>query len=146
MVTKNVTCPDGFSCPPPSDFTMRVTGAPGNGNPSPSSFAGSEEGTNVTLNVGGYNVTEDFEDSASSPLKVVKNFSADCSGSIQTAGESRVCNVTNEFVVKEYLFLGKWGSPGTGNGQFNSPTDVAVNPSTGNVYVADSDQQQNPGV
>ena len=26
LVTKNVTCPDGFSCPPPSDFTMRVTG------------------------------------------------------------------------------------------------------------------------
>ena len=75
-VTKNVTCPDGFSCPPPSDFTMRVTGTPGNGNPSPGSFAGSEEGTTVTLNLGDYNVTEDFEDNASSPLKVVKNFSA----------------------------------------------------------------------
>ena len=76
LVTKNVTCPDGFSCPPPSDFTMRVTGTPGNGNPSPASFAGSEEGTTVTLNLGDYNVTEDFEDSASSPLKVVRNFSA----------------------------------------------------------------------
>ena len=76
----------------------------------PASFAGSEEGTTVTLNVGDYNVTEDFEDNASSPLKVVRHFSADCSGSIETAGESRECNVTNEFVVKEYLFLGKWGS------------------------------------
>ena len=52
LVTKNVTCPDGFSCPTPSDFTMRVTETQGNGNPSPVSFAGSEEGTNVTLNRG----------------------------------------------------------------------------------------------
>ena len=85
-----------------------------------------------------YNVTEDFEDSASSPLKVVRNFSAGCSGSIETAGEGRVCNVTNEFVQKEYLFLSKWGSLGTGNGQFDYPIGVAVNPSTGNVYVADT--------
>ena len=86
---------------------MRVNGTTGNGNPSPASFAGSGEGTNVTLNLGEYNVTEGFEDSASSPLKVVKHFGTDCSGSIQTAGESRVCNVTNEFMVKEYLFLSK---------------------------------------
>jgi hypothetical protein len=59
LVTKNVTCPDGFSCPPPSDFTMRVIGTPSNGNPSPNSFAGSADGTTVTLNVGDYNVTED---------------------------------------------------------------------------------------
>ena len=57
LVTKNVTCPDGFSCPPPSDFTMHVTGTPGNGNPSPGPFAGSEGGTTVTLNLGSYNVT-----------------------------------------------------------------------------------------
>ena len=57
---------------------MRVTGTTGNGNPSPSSFAGSPEGTNVTLNVGDYTVTEGFEDSASSPLKVVRT-------SVQTA-------------------------------------------------------------
>ena len=83
LVTKNITCPDGFSCPQPSDFTMRVTGTQGNGNPSPGTFAGSVDGTTVTLNLGGYNVTEDFEDSASSPLKVVRNFSAGCSGSIE---------------------------------------------------------------
>ena len=46
LVTKNVTCPDGFSCPQPSDFTIHVTGTTGNGNPRPSSFAGSEGGTN----------------------------------------------------------------------------------------------------
>ena len=137
LVTKNVICPDGFLCPPPSDFTIRVTGTPGNGNPSPASLAGSEGGTTVTLNLGDYNVTEDFQDSASSPLKVVRNFSEGCRGTIDTAGESRECNVTNEFVVKEYLFLDKFGTEGSGDGQFELPTGVAVNPTTGNVYVAD---------
>ena len=116
---------------------MRVTGTTGNGNPSPSSFAGSEEGTTVTLNLGDYNVSEEFEDSASSPLKVVRNFSAGCSGTIETAGEGRVCNVTNEFMVKEYLFLNKFGNAGSGDGQFNAPTGISVNNSTSNVYVAD---------
>ena len=143
LVTKNVTCPDGFDCPSPSDFTMRVTGTPGNGNPNPATFAGSELGTNVTLNVGDFNVTEDFEDSASSPLKVVRNFSEGCRGTIDTAGESRECNVTNEFIVKEYLFLSKFGTFGTiDNGTFNVPFGVAVNPTTGNVYVADTNNNR----
>ena len=101
---------------------MLVTGTPGNGNPHPASFAGSEESTAVTLNPGEYNVTEDFQDNASSPLKVVRNFSEGCSGTIETAGEGRECNVTNEFVQKEHLFLSKWGIFGNGNGQFNLPT------------------------
>jgi tripartite motif-containing protein 71 len=32
----------------------------------------------------------------------------------------------------------KFGTIGSGDGQFNDATSVAVNPSTGNVYVADS--------
>ena len=56
-----------------------------------------------------------------------------------TVGEGRVCNVTKEFVVKEYLFLNKFGSRGSGDGQLNQPWDIAVNhPSTANVYVADT--------
>jgi DNA-binding beta-propeller fold protein YncE len=121
---------------------MHVTGTPGNGNPSPASFAGSGEGTTVTLNLGDYNVSEDFEDSASSPLKVVRSFSTDCSGLIETASEGRECNVTNEFAVKEYLFLSKWGSAGTGDGQFNVPFGVAVNPEMGSVYVADTNNHR----
>ena len=35
-------------------------------------------------------------------------------------------------------FITKFGTPGTGNGQFNQPVGVAVNPITGNVYVADA--------
>ena len=33
--------------------------------------------------------------------------------------------------------LAAWGSSGTGNGQFNDPTSVAVDPKTNKVYVAD---------
>ena len=36
-----------------------------------------------------------------------------------------------------YSFIKKWGANGTGDGQFNSPNDVAVD-SSGNVYVADA--------
>jgi DNA-binding beta-propeller fold protein YncE len=34
------------------------------------------------------------------------------------------------------LYLGQWGSPGTGNGQLETPTGIAVD-SSNNVYVAD---------
>jgi DNA-binding beta-propeller fold protein YncE len=34
------------------------------------------------------------------------------------------------------VYLGKWGSSGTGNGQFDTPTGVATDPG-GNVYVSD---------
>jgi len=37
-----------------------------------------------------------------------------------------------------YASLTKWGSLGTGNGQFKIPLDVAVNSSIHNLYVADS--------
>ena len=35
------------------------------------------------------------------------------------------------------VFAGKWGAPGTGDGQFNQPVGVAASPD-GGVYVADS--------
>lgn len=35
------------------------------------------------------------------------------------------------------LQMSTWGSPGAGNGQFNGALDVAVDPASGNVYVAD---------
>ncbi len=38
-------------------------------------------------------------------------------------------------------FLTKWGSSGSGDGEFNSPYGVAVDPA-GNVYVADTDNDR----
>jgi hypothetical protein len=59
-----------------------------------------------------FNVSETFQANVSSPLKVVKHFGADCSGSIGTSGEGRECNVTNEFVQKEYISIfAKMGIP-----------------------------------
>ena len=51
----------------------------------------------------------------------------------------------NYFVEKftsDGKLIGKWGSPGTGDGQFNAPTDVAVDPKTNNVYVTDRDNNR----
>ena len=42
-----------------------------------------------------------------------------------------------ESQVPENKFILKWGSPGTGNGQFHEPADLAVDSSSGLVYVAD---------
>jgi hypothetical protein len=39
-------------------------------------------------------------------------------------------------VLRHYTFLTKWGTPGSGDGQFAYPNSVAVDGS-GNVYVAD---------
>jgi DNA-binding beta-propeller fold protein YncE len=113
---------------------MHVIG--NNNNPKPISFAGSTGGTTVTLNPGNYQVTEDIP-TTPTQLKLRQHFSADCSGRIITAGESKNCSVVNEYSEKQYVFARKWGSFGTGDGQFRNPFGVAVNPSTGDVFVVD---------
>jgi len=40
-------------------------------------------------------------------------------------------------LAQSYVYVTKWGSTGTGNGQFDQPVGVAAD-STGNVYVADT--------
>lgn len=44
---------------------------------------------------------------------------------------------TPSFAISPPSYILQWGSPGTGNGQFNAPAGVAVDGS-GNVYVADT--------
>ena len=43
--------------------------------------------------------------------------------------------------TSEGVFVSKWGTLGTGNGQFSDPTGVAV-VSDGSVYVVDSDNKR----
>jgi DNA-binding beta-propeller fold protein YncE len=57
----------------------------------------------------------------------------DSSGNVYVAdtGNNRIQKFTSNGV-----FVTKWGSKGTGDGQFNAPRGVAVD-SSGNIYVAD---------
>jgi tripartite motif-containing protein 71 len=36
-----------------------------------------------------------------------------------------------------YHFINSWGSNGTGDGQFDSPNSIAINSSSGNVYIVE---------
>lgn len=71
-----------------SDFTINVTGT----NPSPTSFAGSENGTVVTLYAGSYSVSE----VADSDYSV--SYSPDCSSTISD-GENKTCTITNDDIA-----------------------------------------------
>jgi hypothetical protein len=69
-----------------ADFTLDSAGL----EDSPDNFPGAESpGTTVTLDPGGYNVSE------SGPSGYTPNFSADCSGTI-AAGQTKTCTVTND--------------------------------------------------
>jgi uncharacterized repeat protein (TIGR01451 family) len=85
-VIKHVVNDDGGT-KTAGDFSLSVSGT----NASPSSFAGSESGTNVSLDAGSYSVTE----SAASGYTV--SYSVGCSGSV-AAGGTATCTVTNDDV------------------------------------------------
>lgn len=101
-----VSCEDLDSNFEPQDFMITVTGL----NPDPSQFGGSSSGTEVTLDPGSYEVTEDFsgiegivtEDDNGNPISGILinvldgqiTFSEDCSGSIEL-GETKTCTITN---------------------------------------------------
>ena len=102
-----VACEDVDSNFEPQDFIITVTGQ----NPNPSQFGGSSSGTEVTLEPGAYEVTEDtsavdgkivFEDDDGNPIPPTTidvfnggiTFSEDCSGTIE-AGETKTCTIAN---------------------------------------------------
>jgi NHL repeat len=140
LVTSDVTCPQGFICPQPSDFTMHVTG----NNPDPSSFAGSSSGTTVTLDPGNYHVIEEDIPVTHIQLKLIQHFSADCTGSITIPDESKSCNVVNEYRQQQYIFSRQWGSFGTADGQFEGVVGIAINPSD-RVYTSNSNGDPSQG-
>ncbi|HEX5978075.1 MAG TPA: hypothetical protein VFY68_12405, partial [Nitrososphaeraceae archaeon] len=86
VVTKKVVN-EGGSDKKPSDFTITVSG----NNPTPSSFAGSSSGTTITLNPGRYSVTENLLSGYTSSMI------GDCSGTIDNAGETHECTITNVY-------------------------------------------------
>jgi hypothetical protein len=75
-----------------SDFTIHVTG----NHQSPDTFPGSETGTDVTLGVGSYQVTEEIPDNTVLSQHTHTQYSADCSGVIHP-DETKTCTVTNFF-------------------------------------------------
>ncbi len=79
-----------------SDFTMSVCC----NSPLPSSFSGSENGTNVTMYEGWYSVGENWNPD------YIQSSSINCSGYI-LAGETRTCTITNDDRPKAYLIVNK---------------------------------------
>ncbi len=72
----------------PSDATIIVDAT----DPSQSSFAGSDEGTVITVDAGEYSIDEDSE---SMPFGYTKTLSAGCSGAL-SIGQSALCTITND--------------------------------------------------
>ncbi|HBK34670.1 TPA: hypothetical protein DDZ01_01590 [Candidatus Uhrbacteria bacterium] len=76
-----------------SDFTLNVTGT----NVSPSAFAGSGAGVDVTLDAGAYSVTEPVV-----PAGYLQTGSGNCSGTI-LAGETKTCTITNNDIAPQLI-------------------------------------------
>jgi hypothetical protein len=77
-----------------SDFGINVYG----NNPLPSSFLGSEDGTDVSMYSGSYNVYE------YGPPGYVQSFSPECNGEINL-GETKTCTITNDDLPKAQLIV-----------------------------------------
>jgi hypothetical protein len=93
-VVKQVQCPTGVTCPQPSAFTIRVTGT----GAFPNSFAGSSQGTSVTIGQGNFFVTEQGPTTPNPAGHVlVKDFS-NCNGQITGSGQARECIITNKYL------------------------------------------------
>jgi NHL repeat/6-bladed beta-propeller len=62
------------------------------------------------------------------------------SGFVSASSQSQNATASNETQIK-YAFIAKWGSKGSGPGQFNRPHDITFD-SSGNVYVSDRDNNR----
>ncbi len=85
LIVKKHVINDNGGSKQAGDFTMSVSGS----NASPTSFAGSEGGTTVTLNAGSYTVDETTAEG------YTKSIGSNCSGTIAN-GETKTCTITND--------------------------------------------------
>ncbi len=69
----------------PSDFQISVDGT----SPSPASFPGNSEGTIVTMQPGGYDVSEGED------VHYAASYSADCKDGTLAYGDTKTCTITN---------------------------------------------------
>jgi hypothetical protein len=86
-VVKSVINDNGGTAQP-GDFTVAVNGS----NPNPAIFPGDPNGTLVTLDAGGYSVSE------TGPAGYAQSLSEDCSGNLGL-GETVTCAITNDDVA-----------------------------------------------
>jgi uncharacterized repeat protein (TIGR01451 family) len=114
----------------PSDFALAVKA----GSPDPAQFSGNAEGTPVTLDAGGYAVSEETAYGYTTTL------SADCQGKIGP-GETRTCTVSNDDVAPVTLTLtadAATVSAGSATGYtatLRNPNSVPVNVSYLSVWL-----------
>src|SRR6185437_13438567 len=122
-----------------ANFTLDSGGI----NDSPDNFPGAESpGTEVTLDVGSYTVTE------SGPTGYTASFSADCSGTI-ASGQTKTCTVTNDdqaakLIVIKHVINDNGGTATAANftldsgGANDSPDDFAGVESPGTQVTLDA--------
>ena len=164
-VIKNTDCQaDPATCEQnpiqPSNFTVVIDG----NNPSQNNFPGSSTGTNVELEPGAYNVTEQGLDPVtpaicstlgfeagrnvssgiSGNLFICTNFSEECEGDI-TIGNPQTCTIENVLVEQNFLDLVVTNTRsndvsillGNGTGSFGTATNFAVGTFPFDVAVGD---------
>ncbi|HZB17021.1 MAG TPA: VCBS repeat-containing protein [Nitrososphaeraceae archaeon] len=144
----------------PSNFTVVIDG----NNPSQNNFPGSSAGTDVELEAGPYNVTEQGLDPVtpaicstlgfeagqvvsagiSGNLFICTNFSDECEGDI-TIGNPQTCTIENVLIEQNFLDLAVANSGsnnvsillGTGTGSFGPATNFGVGNGPLSVAVGD---------
>ena len=166
-VIKNIECQaDAPTCEQnpiePSNFTIVIDG----NNPSQNNFPGSSTGTNVELEAGAYNVTEQGLDPVtpaicstmgfeagrnvssgiSGNLFICTHFSDECEGDL-TIGNPQTCTIENVLVEQNFLDLAVANSGsdnvsilfGDGNGTFGMATNFGAGDVPLSVAVGDFD-------
>jgi len=130
-----------------------LSGGKGNGGGAPTPSPGPTTGSiQVNSNPTGAQVFLDGNDTGKttsttltdiSPgnhtVRLVKEGYLDYEESVSvTAGQTATVNATlTEIITGDYVFITKWGSEGSGDGQFNHPDWIAVD-NSGYVYVSDN--------